>query len=191
MRSTCDGNSKLVSHNMKIVAVLYPGGEIAKEEPRMLGRSLSAIAGGRIKCTDGVCIGCVENELGLREWLESQGHTYIVTDDKEAPCELDKHLPDTDILITTPFHPAYIGKERFDVAKKLKLAVTAGVGSDHISLAEARKHNVSVVEVTGSNVVSVAEHVMTSILVLIKNFLPAHEQIVKGNWNVAEAGGYH
>ncbi|GAB5591169.1 formate dehydrogenase (NAD+) [Umbelopsis nana] len=152
---------------MKIVAVLYPGGEIAKEEPRMLG--------------------CVENELGLREWLESQGHTYIVTDDKEAPCELDKHLPDTDILITTPFHPAYIGKERFEIAKKLKLAVTAGVGSDHISLAEARKHNVSVVEVTGSNVVSVAEHVMTSILVLIKNFLPAHEQIVKGNWNVAEA----
>ena len=23
--------------------------------------------------------GCVENELGLREWLESQGHKYIVT----------------------------------------------------------------------------------------------------------------
>lgn len=30
-------------------------------------------------------VGCVEGALGLREWLESQGHQYIVTDDKEGP----------------------------------------------------------------------------------------------------------
>ena len=24
-------------------------------------------------------VGCVENELGIREWLESKGHKYIVT----------------------------------------------------------------------------------------------------------------
>jgi hypothetical protein len=44
-------------------------------------------------------IGCVENELGLRQFLEERGHTYVVTDDKEGPnSELDKHLPDTDIV---------------------------------------------------------------------------------------------
>lgn len=30
-------------------------------------------------------VGCVERALGIREWLESQGHQYIVTDDKEGP----------------------------------------------------------------------------------------------------------
>lgn len=30
-------------------------------------------------------VGCVEGALGIRDWLESQGHQYIVTDDKEGP----------------------------------------------------------------------------------------------------------
>ena len=43
--------------------------------------------------------GCVENELGLRQFLEERGHTYVVTDDKEGPdCELERHLPDADIV---------------------------------------------------------------------------------------------
>ena len=43
--------------------------------------------------------GCVENELGLRQFLEERGHTYIVTDDKEGPdSELERHLPDADIV---------------------------------------------------------------------------------------------
>jgi len=29
--------------------------------------------------------GCVEGALGIRDWLESQGHQCIVTDDKEGP----------------------------------------------------------------------------------------------------------
>lgn len=44
-------------------------------------------------------------------------------------------------------------------AKNLKLAVTAGIGSDHVDLDVANKTNggITVAEVTGSNVVSVAE----------------------------------
>lgn len=62
----------------------------------------------------------------------------------------------------------------------MKLCVTAGVGSDHIDLNAAVKHGVQVLEVTGSNVVSVAEHVVMSILLLVRNFVPAHE--VRGTW---------
>lgn len=40
-------------------------------------------------------------------------------------------------------------------------------------------------EVTGSNVVSVAEHALMTILVLVRNFVPAHEQIERGEWDVA------
>jgi formate dehydrogenase len=32
---------------------------------------------------------------------------------------------------------------------------------------------------------SVAEHVIMSILLLVRNFVPAHEQIERGEWDVA------
>ena len=41
----------------------------------------------------------MENELGLREFLEKRGHEYVVTDSKDGEGnELDKHLPDTDVV---------------------------------------------------------------------------------------------
>jgi formate dehydrogenase len=85
------------------------------------------------------------------------------------------------------FHPGYLTADRLAKAKKLKLAVTAGIGSDHVDLDAANKTNggITVAEVTGSNVVSVAEHVIMTILVLVRNFVPAHEQIQHGDWNVA------
>jgi len=40
--------------------------------------------------------------------------------------------------------------------------------------------------VSGSNVVSVAEHVVMTILDLVRNYTPAHEQIVNDDWAVAD-----
>ena len=64
--------------------------------------------------------------------------------------------------------------------------MTAGVGSDHVDLNAAAEKNIDVVEVTGSNVTSVAEHVVMSILLLVRNFVPAHEQIERGDWQVSD-----
>ena len=85
------------------------------------------------------------------------------------------------------FHPGYLTAERLAKAKNLKIAITAGIGSDHVDLNAANTTNggITVAEVTGSNVVSVAEHVVMTILVLVRNFVPAHEQIASGDWNVA------
>ena len=86
------------------------------------------------------------------------------------------------------FHPGYLTAERLAKAKKLKICVTAGIGSDHVDLDAANKTNggLTVAEVTGSNVVSVAEHVVMTILNLVRNYTPAHEMIAEGRWNVAE-----
>lgn len=91
-----------------------------------------------------------------------------------------------DVLMNR-FHPGYLTAERLAKAKNLKLAVTAGVGSDHVDLNAANTTNggVTVAEVTGCNVVSVAEHVVMTILALVRNFVPAHEQIARGEWDVA------
>lgn len=77
--------------------------------------------------------------------------------------ELDRHLPSTNVLITTPFGPAYVTKERISNALNLRLILTAGVGSDHIDLAAAASKGITVAEITGSNVVSVAEQVVMHI----------------------------
>uniref|UniRef100_A0A5B7ANN6 Formate dehydrogenase, mitochondrial n=1 Tax=Davidia involucrata TaxID=16924 RepID=A0A5B7ANN6_DAVIN len=150
----------------KIVGVFYKANEYASMNPNFLG--------------------CAENALGIRDWLESQGHQYIVTDDKEGPnCELEKHIPDLEVLITTPFHPAYVTAERIKKAKKLKLLLTAGIGSDHVDLKAAAAAGLTVAEITGSNVVSVAEDELMRILILVRNFVPGHHQVINGEWNVA------
>ncbi|KAF8603542.1 NAD-dependent formate dehydrogenase [Ceratobasidium sp. AG-I] len=152
---------------MKVLAILYDGGKAAQEEPRLLGTT--------------------ENKLGIADWLKERGHELIVTSDKEGPDSVfQKELPDTDILITTPFHPGYLTADLIKKAPKLKLCVTAGVGSDHVDLNAANEHKITVAEVSGSNVVSVAEHVMMNILLLVRNFTPAHEMIERGDWTVSD-----
>jgi len=152
---------------MKVLAILYDGLQAAQDEPRLLGTT--------------------ENKLGLGEWLQAQGHELIVTSDKEGPNSLfQKHILDAEVLITTPFHPGYLTRDLIEKAKNLKLCITAGVGSDHIDLNAAVEHNVQVLEVSGSNVVSVAEHVVMSILLLVRNFVPAHEMIERGYWQVSD-----
>ncbi|OUL90311.1 4-phosphoerythronate dehydrogenase [Paraburkholderia hospita] len=71
-------------------------------------------------------------------------------------------------------------------AKKLKLALTAGIGSDHVDLAAAARANIIVAEVTGSNSIGVAEHVVISTLALVRNFLPSHRFAEQGGWNIAD-----
>ena len=59
-------------------------------------------------------------------------------------------------------------KERIEKAPNLKLAITAGVGSDHVDLDAASKNDVGVVS-KGSNTVSVAEHAVMDLLIVLRN----------------------
>jgi formate dehydrogenase len=60
------------------------GGSHARDEPRLLGTT--------------------ENELGIRKWIEDQGHELVTTSDKEGEgSEFDKHLVDAEVIITTPY----------------------------------------------------------------------------------------
>ena len=135
----------------------------------------------------GELLGCVSGELGLRKFLEDQGHTLVVTSDKDGPnSKFEKELSDAEIVISQPFWPAYLTAERFAKAKKLKLAVPAGIGSDHYDLDAAIEHGVTVAEVTYCNSISVAEHVVMMILSLVRNYIPSYQWVVKGGWNIAD-----
>ncbi len=135
----------------------------------------------------GQLLGSVSSELGLRKYLEDLGHQLVVTSDKDGPDSVfEKELVDADIVISQPFYPAYLTAERIKKAKKLKLALTAGIGSDHVDLEAAIEHGVTVAEVTYCNSISVSEHVVMMILSLVRNYLPSHDWVLKGGWNIAD-----
>jgi formate dehydrogenase len=152
----------------------YPGGQ-------------SAPTPERIDFKPGELLGSVSGELGLRKFLEGLGHTFVVTSDKEGPTSVfERELPDAEVVISQPFWPAYLTAERIAKAKKLKLAITAGIGSDHVDLQAAIKHGVTVAEVTYSNSISVSEHVVMMILSLIRNYIPSYQWVIDGGWNIAD-----
>ncbi len=137
--------------------------------------------------TPGELLGCVSGELGLRAFLEAGGHELVVTSDKDGPdSEFERELPDADVVISQPFWPAYLTAERIAKAPKLKLAVTAGIGSDHVDLDAAIAGGITVAEVTYSNSISVSEHVVMMILGLVRNYIPSHQQVLDGGWNIAD-----
>jgi len=140
-----------------------------------------------IDFTPGELLGSVSGGLGLRKFLESRGHKLVVTSDKDgANSVLDRELPDADVVISQPFWPAYMTAERIAKAPKLKLIVTAGIGSDHTDLQAAIERKITVAEVTFCNSISVSEHVVMMILALVRNYIPSYGWIVKKGWNIAD-----
>lgn len=127
-----------------------------------------------------------DKSIGLRDFLKDSDHELVILKNGEE--DLDKHLSDMDIVISAPFYPAYMTKERIEKAPNLKLAITAGVGSDHVDLDAASKNDVGVVEVTGSNTVSVAEHAVMDLLIVLRNFMEGHRQSVEGEWDLSKVG---
>ncbi|HVS27527.1 MAG TPA: NAD-dependent formate dehydrogenase [Burkholderiales bacterium] len=180
----------------KVVCVLYDdpvGGypksyardDIPKLERYPDGQTLPTPEG--IDFKPGQLLGSVSGELGLRKFLQKNDHKLVVTSDKDgADSVLDKELHDADIVISQPFWPAYMTAARIAKAPKLKLIITAGVGSDHTDLQAAMERGITVAEVTYCNSISVSEHVVMMILALVRNYIPSYQWVVNKGWNIAD-----
>ena len=182
---------------MKILCILYddpkggmpksyPLSDLPKLEKYPDGMSLPTPKGRDF--TPGQLLGCVSGELGLRKFLESNGHEFIVTNSKDGDgCEADKHIVDADIVISQPFFPYYLTADRIKKAKNLKMAITAGIGSDHVDLQAAMDNKIDVVEVTFCNSRSVAEHIVMMIVSMVRDYHNQHRIVNEGGWNIADA----
>jgi len=180
----------------KIVCVLYDdpiGGyptAYARDDIPKIDRYPDGQTGPTPEAIDfkpGALLGSVTGELGLRKYLEDNGHQLVITPDKDGPDSVfERELVDADVVISQPFWPAYLTAERIANAPKLKLAITAGIGSDHVDLQAAIERNITVAEVTFSNSISVAEHVVMMILGLVRNYIPSYQWVVNGGWNIAD-----
>jgi|TARA_B100001540_G_scaffold146126_1_gene129617 formate dehydrogenase len=182
---------------MKILCVLYddPKGGMPKNYPLNDLPKLDKYPDGMTlpspkgrDFTPGELLGCVSGELGLRKFLESNGHTFVVTNSKDGDgCEADKHIVDADVVISQPFFPYYLTREKIEKAKNLKMAITAGIGSDHVDLQAAMDHKIDVVEVTYCNSRSVAEHIVMMIVSMVRDYHNQHRIVNEGGWNIADA----
>jgi formate dehydrogenase len=115
----------------KVVCVLYddpiegyPASYARDELPRIdrypHGQSLPTPRA--IDFRPGVLLGSVSGELGLRKYLESNGHELVVTSDKDGSNSVfERELVDAEVVISQPFWPAYLTAERIAKASKLKL----------------------------------------------------------------------
>jgi formate dehydrogenase len=180
----------------KIVCVLYD--DPVDGHPKSYARdeipTLERYPGGQtmptpkgVDFTPGDLLGSVSGELGLRKFLEDGGHTLVVTSDKDgSDSEFDRELVDAEVVISQPFWPAYLTAERIAKAPNLKLAITAGIGSDHYDLQAAMDHGITIAEVTYCNSISVSEHVVMAILALVRNYIPSYQWVVKDGWNIAD-----
>tara|TARA_Y100001936_G_C16010877_1_gene633487 strand:+ start:65 stop:1279 length:1215 start_codon:yes stop_codon:yes gene_type:complete len=186
-----------MSTKEKILCVLYddPVTGIPKQYARNSIPKLDKYPDGQsmpspnsIDFTPGELLGSISGELGLRKYIESSGHELVVTSDKDARNSVfDQHLPDATIVISQPFWPAYLTAERIAKAPNLKLAITAGIGSDHVDLQSAIENNITVCEVTYCNSISVAEHAVMQILSLVRDYIPQYKWVTSGGWNIADA----
>jgi len=182
---------------MKILCILYddpkggmptsyPVKDLPKLEKYPDGMTLPTPSA--IDFNPGELLGCVSGELGLRKFLEDTGHTLVVTSDKDGDgCQADKELVDADVVISQPFWPYYLTREKMESAPNLKMAITAGIGSDHVDLQAAMDRKIDVVEVTYCNSRSVAEHIVMMILSLVRDYHNQHRIVNEGGWHIADA----
>jgi hypothetical protein len=102
----------------KIVCVLYDDpvdgypksyarDDVPKIERYPGGQTLPTPKG--IDFKPGALLGSVSGGLGLRKYLESNGHTFVVTSDKDGANSIfERELTDADVVISQPFWPAYL-----------------------------------------------------------------------------------
>ncbi|EER04040.1 formate dehydrogenase, putative [Perkinsus marinus ATCC 50983] len=107
----------------KVVCVLY-NDPIDGYPPKYARDDIPNIS---IHFKPGTLLGCVSGELGIRQLVEDHGYEFIVTSDKDGD-------------------DSYMTEKRFKMAPKLKLCITAGIGSDHVDLEAAAQNNVTVAE---------------------------------------------
>src|ERR1700722_15383533 len=70
----------------------------------------------------GDLLGDVTGALGLRSFLEAQGHTLVITADHGEPHSVfDRELPEAEIVISQACWPVYLTTQRLAKAPKLRL----------------------------------------------------------------------
>lgn len=117
------------------------------------------------------------------ELLEQNGHEVIFDKSRSFPAYSYEELKD----IIGDIDAAIIGMDRynedvFKIAPKLKAVAKFGVGVDNIDLKAASKYGVKALNAPGQNSNAVAELTVGFIIDMLRQIIPIHKELEKGNW---------
>lgn len=79
--------------------------------------------------------------------------------------------------------------EVLDAASNLQLVVRGGVGIDNIDVAAASERGIAVANTPGANTIATSELTLALMLSLARNLVPAHNAVVRGEWNKGKYAG--
>ena len=141
-----------------------------------------------IDFTPGELLGCVSGELGLRAFLEGarprarrdlrQGRPGLGLRARAAG-RRGRHLPA--VLARVPDGRA--DRQGAEAEARADRRASAPTTS---TCRRRSTRGLTVAEVTYSNSISVAEHVVMMILALVRNYIPSYQWVIDGGWNIAD-----
>ena len=89
-------------------------------------------------------------------------------------------IPDMDALIVR--NNTLVNETILAASKQLKVIGRLGVGLNNINVELCKKKNITIIPATGANTVSVAEYVISCILLLSRKVFNATKSVVAGDW---------
>jgi len=89
-------------------------------------------------------------------------------------------ITDTQALIIR--NKTLVNRELIDASKDLRVIGRLGVGLDNIDAAYCREKGIPIVIADGANTDSVAEYVVTGLLVLFRGIMDSTSRIINGEW---------
>lgn len=89
-------------------------------------------------------------------------------------------IPDMDALIVR--NNTLVNETILAASKQLKVIGRLGVGLNNINVELCKKKNITIIPATGANTVSVAEYVISCMLLLSRKVFNATESVVAGDW---------
>lgn len=121
---------------------------------------------------------------GAMKFLEESVEEVVVAPDDERKTIYDLIDDKVEGIVVRFYVP--VDRELLEKGKKLKVIARHAVGCELIDLAAATELGIRVVNTPFSTSVSVAEHVLTFILMLAKKLPYADAQLRKGNYGVKD-----
>ena len=125
----------------------------------------------------------VISEFMDEEYIDETAKGYDVHYDPnlvDNPNELKAFLENAQALVVR--NRTHVNQELLNAAPKLKVVGRLGVGLDNIDLTACDKRGIVVCPATGANDASVAEWVITSVMMVLRGAFLSTSQMLTGKW---------
>jgi hypothetical protein len=118
----------------------------------------------------------------LGNWIDFSTFDLDILRGDVTEEEVCKAVADATVIFGDGRHRTHITRRVIEAAPRLRLIQMPTVGYDEVDLEAADEHGIPVSNTAGCNAVSVAEHAIMFMLVLLKKGLYAHESTLRGEW---------